>query len=215
MYLNIYLKHYLKCIFIFIQAIVPFVYSVAGLKNCTVVSMLIHNGFNFQLLFLSLVIVYLNGTARLHSSQDKTFINLDLRLCGLSESAIDRTYEQPWPYHDDAAVLLHKCLFLFYSNSESWIGYRPKRPIDCNVICIKRPNIRGWKAASNKVRARRQRLFCRELVASIHLSPPHPPSPWKSGVFGNPPGRTVSSVWVCVAVQWQKRTHVHSGFGSR
>ncbi len=45
-------------------------------------------------------------------------------------------------------------------------------PMDCNVICIKRPNIRGRDAASNEVGARRQRLCYCELVASIHLSPP-------------------------------------------
>lgn len=47
-----------------------------------------------------------------------------------------------------------------------------KEPMDCNVICIKRANIRGRDAASNEVRACRQRLFCCELVASFHLSPP-------------------------------------------
>lgn len=47
-----------------------------------------------------------------------------------------------------------------------------KGPMHCNVICIKkRPNRRGWDAASNEVRACRQRLFYCELVASIHLSP--------------------------------------------
>lgn len=44
--------------------------------------------------------------------------------------------------------------------------------MDCNVICIKRPNIRGWDAASSEVWAARQRLFHCDLVASIHLTPP-------------------------------------------
>lgn len=43
--------------------------------------------------------------------------------------------------------------------------------MDCNVICIKRANIRAWDVASNEVRAHRQRFFYCELVASIYLSP--------------------------------------------
>lgn len=51
-------------------------------------------------------------------------------------------------------------------------GVAPKGPMDSDVICLKRPNIRGWDVASNLVRACRRRLFYCELVASIHLSPP-------------------------------------------
>lgn len=68
------------------------------------------------------------------------------------------------------------------------------------MICIKRPNIRGWDVASNEVRACRQRLFYCELVASIHLSPQQSRCCDRVRCFKIPHEGLyrVSSVWICL-----------------
>ena len=74
----------------------------------------------------------------------------------------------------------------------------PKGPTDCNVICIRKGQAceaELWPAMRLE---RRQRLLYCELVASIHLPPPHSTSCDRVRCLTNPSWR--SSVWICLAV---------------